>query len=400
MIRQTWTILALIMLAGLVGRLAWGLTRPSDDKTIATTLPDQYEYLQAGRHLLSGDGLWFWDERFHQNIYASRMPGYPLLIAVSNGRVLVVRCVQALLDCSSVLAIFLLAQRIMGDRRALVAAAVVALNPLLVYFSALLLSETLYTAMLAWSVWLIFRRRKGWIGVMLCAAAAYARPATVVLPVLLCIAVSPTLKRAAVAAALAALAVVLALLPWAYRNHQVLGQWWWLTTNGGVTIYDGIHPGATGASDQAFLAGMPELQRMGEVDRDRYLGGLAQEQIRTDPARFLRLAAVKVARTWSPIPLSDQYGTNRLYIAVGLLFTLPLLLAAGVAIFRSVLPLRERAYLLVPPVLLTLQHAASVGSLRYRVPVEPLLAVLAASICFSTRYSGTGASVTLRNSAP
>ena len=40
---------------------------------------------------------------------------------------------------------------------------------------------------------------------------------------------------------------------WGVRNHAVLGRWVWLTTNGGVTKYDGFNPDATGASDQGFL---------------------------------------------------------------------------------------------------------------------------------------------------
>ena len=66
----------------------------------------------------------------------------------------VVRLAQALLDTSTVLAIYLLARRFREERGALVAAAIVAVNPFLIYFSGLVLSETLFTAMLAWGLYL------------------------------------------------------------------------------------------------------------------------------------------------------------------------------------------------------------------------------------------------------
>jgi hypothetical protein len=49
--------------------------------------------------------------------------------------------------------------------------------------------------------------------------------------------------------------------PWAMRNHRVVGAWVWTSTNGGITRYDGFNPDATGASDQSFVAAMPQLRR-------------------------------------------------------------------------------------------------------------------------------------------
>jgi hypothetical protein len=65
---------------------------------------------------------------------------------------------------------------------------------------------------------------------------------------------------------------VLVLAPWAMRNHRVVGRWIWTSTNAGITRYDGFNPDATGASDQSFVAAMPQLKSMTETERKRLPG--------------------------------------------------------------------------------------------------------------------------------
>jgi len=174
----------------------------------------------------------------------------------------------------------------------------------------------------------------------------------------------------------------LVLLPWGYRNRQVMGTWIWTTTNGGITAYDGFNPDATGASDQSFTEAMPELRRLGEIGRDEHLKALAWEFAREHPRRVVELAVIKVGRTWSPIPLSADYSGLK-YKLVGLLYSLPFDLLAIAGLIVNVrdggLPKAAKVFLLSPAIYFTAVHALSVGSLRYRIPVEPPMAILAAA---------------------
>jgi hypothetical protein len=180
------------------------------------------------------------------------------------------------------------------------------------------------------------------------------------------------------------LLTALVLLPWAYRNHRVLGRWIWTTTNGGITLYDGFNPTATGASDQSFLRDMTWLHypNQNEVGRSIYLSNLARQWVIENPEKALWLGVVKIGRTWSPMPLSKEYGGQLRYVLVGLFYSLPLdvliivgLMSApaGARLTRS-----AKVFLLLPALYFTAVHALSVGSLRYRVPVEPPMAVVAA----------------------
>ena len=239
--------------------------------------------------------------------------------------------------------------------------------------------------MLAWSLVLVLRQRTVIVGLLLCAAAIYVRPSGIAMPVALAV-LAPWIWehvrpfRAALLLMTIAVGITLVVLaPWALRNRAILGRTVWLTTNGGITLYDGVRPGATGASDQRFVKTMPELQSMSELQRDELFKRLSWQAIREDPLRTMNLAIAKTARTWSPIPLSEQFGSNGLYVLVGLAYGVPLFAFALWGLIRSELPWRMRLLLIAPAILITLMTAFSVGSLRYRLPAEPLLAVIAVS---------------------
>jgi 4-amino-4-deoxy-L-arabinose transferase-like glycosyltransferase len=387
-----------LLLIALAMRLAWAMTRPVDAASFAQ-LPDQREYLETARNLLHSRELSFVDHRFDQTVYAFRTPGYPVFLALCGGNVRVARAAQAVLDTATVLAAFLLARRWLGAAPSLCAALLVAFNPFLVYFSGLLLTETLFTAMLAWAMVLlawpgrvesIRRARLMWIGgVLLLALSVLVRPGAIGLPVGLAM-LGAFLNRRATRAyhlgplwplpvgATAILATVLILFPWAYRNHRVLGQYVWTSTNAGFTAYDGFNPDADGSSNQRFVDEMLQLKSMDEVGRSEYLTNRARDYSDANPHRVIELALAKMARMWSPKPLSEDFG-RPIYVAVALLYGVPFFLLVIAGLFAPGLPPSAKMFLLAPAVYLTVVHALSVGSLRYRIPAEVPMAVVAAA---------------------
>ena len=350
-------LLRLLIGVALGVRLAWALAQPADAASLEK-LPDQREYLVLGQNLLHGRGLSFYDPRFRDEVYAFRTPGYPLLIAACGGNVRVVRVVQAAIDTSTVLAVYLLARRWLGGGPSLFAAAIVAFNPFLIYFTGLILTETLFTALLAWGMVLLlvpgsaslpeastpsWRDTLLWLaGGVLLALSVLVRQSAIGLPIALGVAAALVNRGRGgpyhrgwplpVGTTMLLLTVVV-LVPWAYRNHRVLGAWVWTTTNGGITAYDGFNPDATGASDQSFVQSMPELRALGELGRSKHLSERAKDYVRRQPLRAARLALVKAARTWSPVPLSQDYGGWK-YRIVGLLYSLPLDILVIIGLLR------------------------------------------------------------------
>lgn len=389
------TALWLLLLIALLIRLGWTLSRPVDAAAI-DALPDQREYLSLGQDLLAGHGLQFFDPRFAQTVYAYRMPGYPLFVAACGAYLRTIRAVQAVLDVSTVLAIYLIASELKCNWAvAFIAALLVTCNPFLIYFTGLILSETLFTALLVWGMWLLLRWR--WAGLLLLAASVYVRPEALPLPILLAVMAGvvkgETTGAIAFRGAAALALTVMVLVPWAYRNSRtaVLGKWVWTTTNDGITSYDGWNSAANGASNQSFLDQMPQLRQMNEIERSRHLASLAGQFICRHPGRAVELAVVKIARTWSPMPLSGQFGSP-VYRTVALFYFVPfdLLLLAG--LINGSLPRAAKVFVLIPAIYLTAAHAASVGSLRYLVPAFAPMAILAAvyPACFLRRPGRVG----------
>ena len=384
--------LLLLLFAASLLRIGWVSRQPAEADP---RLGDQSEYLQLGRSLLAGGELKLHDARFGQDVYAYRTPGYPALIAACGGSVRAVRFLQAILDATTVLATYLLARRHLATGPSLAAGAFVAFNPFLIYFTGLLLTETLFTAMLAWGIYLLTDpRRVAWAGgLVVLGLSVLVRPSALGLVPLLAGAAAwaggwrAVFRNVAWAAGL----LIAVLLPWAYRNahHPQVRSWVWTTTNGGITTYDGFHDRATGASDQkAFVEEMRTLlSRMDEVERDAYLSQRAHEWIRDHPGSSLILMGRKIARTWSPVPLSYEYGSNPLYVAAGLLYTLPFDLLIVLGLWKSAVPGSAKVFLILPAIYFTAIHALSVGSLRYRIPVEPPMAVIAGSAVLWTPFA-------------
>ena len=413
-LRAAGAWLACVLLVALGLRLGWGLTRPTSEAAI-DSLPDQREYLTLAESVLHGRGLAFLDRRFADTVYAFRMPGYPLFVAGCGANIRVIRAVQAVVDTSTVLAVFLLAGVLCGAGRQvgrwvpLLAATIVSVNPYLIYFSGLVLSETLFTAMLAWGlvllVWGEPRWGAGWrrvvwgMGGLVLTLSVLVRPSAIVLPVVLGVGAALVNHRGAgtyeeadrrrpvpVGTAMLVL-TILVLIPWWARNFHVLKRWVPLDTNGGITLYDGYNPDASGASDQRFIAREPELQVLSEADRSEYLTQKALTYAREHPRRDVELVLTRLARTWSPLPLSGEFGRPG-YRAVALAYSLPLDVLAVLGLMFGRLPRAAKVLLLLPAIYFSTVHALTVGSLRYRMPAEPPMAVLAADFLGAWAASG------------
>ena len=232
-----------ILALALAVRLSWSLSRPTDEASLSS-LPDQREYLELGRNLLHAHSLSFVDLRFNDTVYAFRTPGYPVFLAICGGNIRIARSAQAIVDTLTVLAAYLLARRWLPPPACAFAAILVALNPFLIYFTGLILSETLFTALLAWGmVLLICRQGRFWIlGGFLLAVAILVRPGAIGFPVVLGVLAAlanrdlPRPYHWPLPVATTMLLLTLLVLgPWAFRNYRLLGKWVWTSTNSGFT---------------------------------------------------------------------------------------------------------------------------------------------------------------------
>lgn len=124
------------------------------------------------------------------------------------------------------------------------------------------------------------------------------------------------------------------------------------------------------------FAANPEAIRLPEYQRDQFWRRQAWDFARAHPGRVLELAMIKFARFWSPWPNESRFRTP-LVVAWTTSMSLAIygLAVLGSLSFRRQLPLL--AALWMPAVYFCVLHLVFVSSVRYRVPVMPLLCLLA-----------------------
>ena len=173
------------------------------------------------------------------------------------------------------------------------------------------------------------------------------------------------------------LCMLLPLLPWGIRNRHVTGHFVITTLWMGPSLFDGLHPGATGSSDMTFFEQDHTLDRMSEYEMNRYYKNRALKFARENPGRAIQLGFIKLWRYWKPWPNAEQFRNPILqgFVAIGFLFLVGWSIYGGWAMRGS----RELLFLCTLPIVyFAALHSLFVSSLRYRLPAEYPLAVLAA----------------------
>ncbi|MDA1015300.1 MAG: glycosyltransferase family 39 protein [Planctomycetota bacterium] len=333
-----------------------------------------------------------------------RMPGLPLLLAgvirVFGESFLAARCLMAAAGVLACWLVFLLARELFDRRVALCASALCAFSPVMAGFSVMLLTETLFAALMLLSLLLFVRltriqdlsredaklRRTDSIRLAIgaglaIAATSYARPVWL-LAGLAFAGVSLILCRNRRVVVLHGIVmhatVAVSLLPWIVRNyHASDGHFVPTTLWVGPSLYDGLNPHATGDSNMQFIINDDLIASMSEYDVDRHYRAKAMDYAAANPGRAITLAIAKLARMWKPWPNADQFQSPLLAVLMAGWFLTVIALAVGGAVVN-----RSAWVLLMtigPAVYLSSIHMLFVGSIRYRLPAEYTLAILAAA---------------------
>lgn len=370
-------LLGLVLVVGVAVRLVAVLALPPEED-----YPDTEQFVKIGQGLIAGEGF-----TIDRKIGHGRPPLYPLLLAACfavHPGTLLPKLAQVGLDLGTVLLVVTLALRLgLSTRAALLAGGLWAVNPFAVQFVRLLLSECLSgTVTLAGLVvWVgLFERarpRDALAAGVLFGLSALTRASTLGLiaiaaAVLAWSGGAPRRERLR-AAAIMGVAMAATLAPWAARNTRVHGELVLVAPIGGMTLYDSLNPYSDGGVRTRDHDEWPQGKTLPEIDRKHREAALAWA--RANPGRVLELAVEKQKRFWSPVPNAPTY--HRMpFLLVGV-FEAPLLVAGVLGALLAVI--RRRAAGRLAPVFFyfPLLHTIYLGSLRYRMPIEPLLGLFA-----------------------
>ena len=412
-----------MFVVALVARLvAWGAVESVIDR-------------DPGRaYLIAGDAEGYWDlgaDLAFGREYAVytpprrvlRTPGLPITIATSislfgESRA-ACRGFLAVLAALGPVMIYGLGWRCFGRSAGVVAGLLAACSPLAVGLSPVILSDGLFSMLLALQLSIAGPLiglgpiddpnrptvvRAGLLG-LAAGAAVLVRPAwlpAVPIVAVVLFAFSPKTsveaasrsvvsRRRLVLPMVFAIAFAVTMAPWVIRNRMVTGHFvptsLWL----GPTLFDSFGPDADGGSNMAFFdAEANQRVGMSEYEIDQWYRSRSVEAVTADPGRAVQLAFKKQMRFWSLWPRADEVPSSLVRIAV---FGWSLMVF-GLAVKGMLRGPDVRVLLLTlgPLIYFAMLHLVFVGSMRYRMPAELPVCVLAAYALPGGRHGGASSS--------
>lgn len=183
-------------------------------------------------------------------------------------------------------------------------------------------------------------------------------------------------RRTRLAACFAGFALVFS--PWPIRNAVVFHHCVLTRTTVGFELWMGNHPGASGFLEQSLFptynrAELAAYKAQGEIGYTTHKGQIAKAFIQAHPLNFIQLSARRFVRFWT------GSGTR----PGSLLFIVHAILSASMGCGGLYLLWRDRQTtllrtFLIPLLLLPLPYYITHAEFRYRLVVDPVLAVLSA----------------------
>ncbi|MGI9081727.1 MAG: hypothetical protein ACR2FZ_05530 [Thermoleophilaceae bacterium] len=400
--REVVQLLAAIAL-GLALRVAYVLV--TYDHTLAG---DEPEYYLEG--LRATEGRWFWTDRPfgipHAGMWKS--PGYPawvsvvyLVLGVGVGKLLLLQTV--VLGPLVILLSWLLARRLFDSRVAVAAAFAGALYPHMWQWEGRLYPEALALPLGILVLLLVLERVPTprlavSVGAVLAASLLVRPTAFFFLPgIAVAWWMAAGLRRGTLMLGLSVLVMVVLIAPWTARNYRVADDFIPLSMQDSAA-YGTFNDDAVGdprspyawrvrtAREEELFNGppIPDAEFRSELQRR------ALDYIKAHPASLPKAFFWNgLSRTWDirrPAYAIDEVafeGRNKTVSVVGIAVYYVLLLGALIALWR----LRARRTLVLP--LLAMALAASVvftsaAATRYRLPLEPMIMVLACTVLVSS----------------
>jgi 4-amino-4-deoxy-L-arabinose transferase-like glycosyltransferase len=291
----------------------------------------------------------------------------------------------------TVLLVYGIARRFHNRRKSLLASAIAALYPLQVFATGVHYPVALQTLLVAGIIWLLLgailqtSRRNAFFAGLLGGAAALTAPS--ILPAL-CLAALWLLwegrgRWRLHLPVLFAVPIMLVVGTWTVRNYQCFHRLVPVSLNAGYDFWLGNFPGTKAATGNRPIPGRDREKCAlraaypGEAELDRAYFRKGMEHVRADPRRFAVLTACKALYLWHvyPDPMTESVSTKR---KLACLFTYGLLLPFGLYwLLRNVTRSPGARLVLLFFLSYTLVHAVSLSKVRFRLPLDTLLIVMA-----------------------
>lgn len=405
-----WAGLLLAALVVRLGAAVWWQSRLPEGNRFF--FGDSESYWQLGLKLARGEPYEYGDNGWK----VFRTPGYPLLLAglfqvVPSGdqgpSVLAARALGAVLGCLTIGGVAAIAWQLFGTKAAFLAAAITSIYPEAIAASIFILSEApfgppLTVHLLAWiRAWKAdsLGGQLGWstLGGIAAGLGTLVRPSWLLFipfAVLVGLVIAQDRRRQFVIGLVMLTAMAATMSPWWVRNYCVAGRFVPTSLQVGTSLYDGLNPNATGASEMSFVPLFGQQQAQADAQAraaGREPAGLLEDRLdrrmqtaaiawaKSNPREVLKLAGIKFLRMWSPLPNASEFRSTPLRLMLAFSYT-PVLLLGIAGLWRFGRCGWPFMLCFLPAIYFTLLHVNFVSSIRYRQPAMLLLTVLAAGL--------------------
>ena len=361
-------LLIAILLFALILRLTAAFLLPDQN------FPDAVGYRQFGRDLWSSGvlGTPYW------------MPLYPALVGLTGAG-----WGQMALDITlSTIAVWLTYRLVLvifaDETAALLAAFMIAIYPYFIFYAVVGLTESLFITLLL-GAFLCWYRGSFSVAAVLVVLSILTRPSIELLVPFLILYFTKVIHRLPPATVVRhllvyALVYIALMSPWWVHNYRAYGSFVRLNLASGFVFYSGNNPlnrtggGIAGQDfDVKLFDGIAD-----PVARDKAMWKAGVSFVSENPQRFAQLAYLKFLRFWRLWPYAQEYASP-LYVVASLISFFPILILTIIYLFMWGWRERTRiAPMLAWGAYLTLIHMIMIGSLRYRLPLEPFMIILAA----------------------
>lgn len=403
---KNYKIVFVILFIGIISRLAFSVLFspiPSSGNT-----GDAVHYYESAISLSEGKGY-----AFNGKPTANFPPGYPFILAALFKIIFpsyqIAQFLNTILGVISCIITYLICKKVFGERAAMLALYIMALSPTNIIWSGIVFSENLFLPLILGVIllWIHFssahlqigermrvRRREVWkliLSGILLGLASLTRGQAILLPGVLFFWVlfnKKSFYSALIATLTVSLFMILTILPWTIRNKEVLGSYELISTNGGVNLLIGNHPGATGTYHDPE-GGYPGGED--EVLKNRLCKERALSYIFSNPIKFIALIPKKVFLLWCAdssftfrhdllIKLSPFIGYLLMGISLILYYLLFFTAIASLMRFKIMQNNLTVTLFILLFIYYSLFHAIFFAGPRYNYPFYPFLIILASGL--------------------
>ena len=374
---RTQTAIVGILILSLMARLVFLVIYPEPN------FPDAVAYRTIGTEIFSGLTI-------TNNIY---MPLYPIWTFIFGTKEALIYA-DIGISVASVYLIYLLSIELIGNNvGSIVSCLIAAIYPHFIFYSVSGLSETLYIFLLL-LIFLLYYKKYFFFAIIVSVLSILVRPTLDLLnPILLIIFIyfvhnlpwNIVFKYIGIYL----ISYVLIMSPWWIHQNQKYGDFVRLNLGDGIVLYSGNNPMNVSGGGVGRDLGKSDmdLSIFSNID-DPILKNNAMKQeafnfIIQNPKRFTELAGVKFLRFWRLWPYAEEFQQWYVIASSLLSYGLVLILAIGYVVQNCKLYFRKFFPIFALIGYLTFVHMITIGSIRYRLPLEPFLIIFAGNFIFN-----------------